>query len=111
MLSEPEDGNHLLIVVNDTLRPAEGEVEIVDADSGAQLLTSAFYVEPNDKSVVGSVPQVKQPALWLIRWRDAEGHRYLNHYLAGSRPYDLKQYRRWLQLLEIPKDIGSVWEK
>lgn len=111
MLSEPENGYHSLIVVNDTPHPAEGEVEIVDADSGAQLLTGVFSVEPNDKSVVGSLPQVEQPALWLIHWRDGEGRRYLNHYLAGNRPYDLKQYRRWLRLLEIPEDIGSVLEK
>lgn len=108
MLGEPEERLHALIVVNDTLYPTEGEVEITDADSGRQLLKSAYRVEVNSKAVVGSVPQVQQPALWLIRWRDTKGREYLNHYLAGNRPFNLQQYRRWLDALEIPEDIGSL---
>jgi len=111
MMSEPEEGKHTLIVVNDTLHPAEGEVEVTDADSGRRLLVAAFHVEANGKSEVGSLPQTPQPALWLIRWRDPEGRVYLNHYLAGNRPLDLQRYRRWLRLLQIPADIGSVSEK
>jgi beta-mannosidase len=111
MLSEAEDGVHTLIVVNDTLHPVAGEVEVTDADSGNQLLHAAFTVEPNGKSVAGSVPQVQQPAMWLIRWKLSDGSAFLNHYLAGDRPVLLEQYRRWLNLLQIPEDIGSVWRK
>jgi len=111
MLSEAEDGVHTLIVVNDTLHPVAGEVEVTDADSGNQLLHAAFTVEPNGKSVAGSVPQVQQPAMWLIRWKLSDGSAFLNHYLAGDRPFLLEQYRRWLNLLQIPEDIGSVWRK
>jgi len=111
MLSEAEDGVHTLIVVNDTLHPVAGEVEVTDADSGNQLLHAAFTVEPNGKSVAGSVPQVQQPAMWLIRWKIIDGSAFLNHYLAGNRPFLLEQYRRWMNLLQIPEDIGSVWRK
>ncbi|MDW8290210.1 MAG: glycoside hydrolase family 2 TIM barrel-domain containing protein [Armatimonadota bacterium] len=111
MLSEPEAGMHTLIVVNDTLQPAEGQVEVVDAESDLLLLAAAYHVEPNDKSVVGAIPQISSPALWLIRWRDEQGREYLNHYLAGNRPFRLQQYRQWLQLLRIPEDIGSVWRR
>jgi len=111
MLSEAEDGVHTLIVVNDTLHPVAGEVEVTDADSGNQLLHAAFTVEPNGKSVAGSVPQVQQPAMWLIRWKLSDGSAFLNHYLAGNRPFLLEQYRRWMNLLQIPEDIGSVWRK
>jgi beta-mannosidase len=109
MFSEPEDGVHTLIVVNDTLCPAEGEVEVTDADSGRLLLRGSFYVEPNDKSIAGSVPQVQQPSMWLIRWKLADGREFLNHYLAGARPFPLTQYRQWLNVLQISEDIGSVW--
>jgi beta-mannosidase len=111
MLSEAEDGVHTVVVVNDTLHPVAGEVEVTDADSGNQLLHAAFTVEPNGKSVAGSVPQVQQPAMWLIRWKLSDGSAFLNHYLAGDRPVLLEQYRRWLNLLQIPEDIGSVWRK
>jgi beta-mannosidase len=111
MLSEAEDGVHTVVVVNDTLHPVAGEVEVTDADSGNQLLHAAFTVEPNGKSVAGSVPQVQQPAMWLIRWKLNDGSAFLNHYLAGDRPFLLEQYRRWLNLLQIPEDIGSAWRK
>jgi beta-mannosidase len=111
MLSEAENGVHTLIVVNDTLNPVEGEVQVTDADSGNQLLRCAFTIEPNGKSVTGSIPQVRQPSLWLIRWSISGGGAFLNHYLAGDRPFQLDQYRRWLKLLQIPEDIGSVWQR
>lgn len=99
-----------MIVVNDTLAPAGGEVEITDCDTGKRLFVSLFHVEPNDKAVVGRLPAVRHSAMWLIRWRDNEGSAYLNHYLAGERPFKLERYRQWLQALEIPKDIGSVYQ-
>lgn len=108
MLSEPEAGAHSLIVVNDTRQPASGEVQVTDADSGKQLLYTQFTVEPNDKTIVGSIPRVHKPAMWLIRWSDSEGDSFLNHYLAGKRPFELERYRQWLRYLEVPSDIGSV---
>jgi beta-mannosidase len=111
MLSEPDSGVHTLAIVNDTLSPAEGEVEVACADSGQLLLRATFYVEPNGKSIAGSVPQVQQPSMWLIRWILADGRAFLNHYLAGNRPFQLERYRQWLNLLQIPEDIGSVWSQ
>lgn len=92
MLSEPEAGAHSLIVVNDTRQPANGEVQVIDADSERQLLYTQFAVEPNSKAIAGSIPRVHKPAMWLIRWSDSEGHQFLNHYLAGERPFKLEQY-------------------
>lgn len=99
MFSEPHERMHQLIVVNDTLQLAEGRIEVIDADSDTLLLSTAYCVEPNSKAIVGSVPQVTQPALWLIRWRDNQERLHLNHYLTGNRPFNLQQYRRWLPLL------------
>lgn len=111
MLSEPEAGLHSLIVVNDTLQPARGRVEVVDAESEQLLLAASYQVEPNGRAVVGAIPQTQQPALWLIQWREEGGREYLNHYLAGNRPFRLQQYREWLRFLQIPEDIGSVWRR
>lgn len=54
------------------------------------------------------LPHTHNPAMWLIRWSDSKGCRFLNHYLAGERPFKLEQYRQWLRYLEIPSDIGSA---
>ncbi|MGQ9791390.1 MAG: glycoside hydrolase family 2 protein [Armatimonadota bacterium] len=108
MLSEPEAGAHSLIVINDTRWPASGEVQVTDAGSGKRLLYAQFSVEPNSKAIVGAIPHTHNPAMWLIRWSDSKGCRFLNHYLAGERPFKLEQYRQWLRYLEIPSDIGSA---
>jgi beta-mannosidase len=97
--SEPEDGKHLLIVVNDTRRSATGHISVHDADSNRLLFEVHFEVEANGKTMVGSIPQSAQHALWLIRWTTADGTSYRNHYLAGPRPFNLEDYRRWLATL------------
>ena len=108
LLSDPEGGLHSLIMVNDTLHTVQGEVFIVDADTRQEILRATYRVPANEKAIVGTIPAVRYPAMWLIRWSDETGRHYLNHYLAGERPFQLEQYRRWLQELEIPQDIGSV---
>jgi beta-mannosidase len=111
MLTELEAGMHSLIVVNDTLQVAEGEVELTDGDTGRRLLHTHYHVEPNGSAVVGAVPSVREPAMWLIRWKDALGNTFLNHYLAGERPFHLERYRHWLTLLGVGEDIGSITSK
>lgn len=108
MRSEPEAGAHSLIVVNDTRWLASGKVQVTDADSGKRLLYAQFSVEPNSKAIVGAIPHTHNPAMWLIRWSDSKGCRFLNHYMAGERPFKLEQYSQWLRYLEIPSDIGSA---
>ncbi|MCC7409698.1 MAG: hypothetical protein IT442_16655 [Phycisphaeraceae bacterium] len=104
---EPSGGRHEIVVVNDTLRPAEGRVTVTDADTSGVLLDAAYGVKANGKASMGFVPQSTLQAMYLLRWDDAAGS-YLNHYLAGSRPFKLADYRRWLDKLEIPAGIGSV---
>lgn len=101
MCGEAEDGTHQVILVNDTRCPVSGVVTVHDADSNRLLLEESFQLEANGKAFAGSVPQAAQPALWLIRWKTRQST-HLNHYLAGPRPFQLEDYRRWLVTLEIP---------
>ena len=48
------------------------------------------------------------PAMWLLEWTLDSGVEGRNHYLAGPRPFRLADYRRWLDLLAIPADVGPV---
>lgn len=101
MCSEAADSKHQVILVNDTRCPVSGDVTVHDADSSRLLLEKRFHVEANSKTFAGSILQAAQPALWLIRWETEQGT-YLNHYLAGPRPFELEDYRRWLIALKIP---------
>lgn len=94
--AEPENGRHEVIVVNDTRMSVSGHLSMVDADSGRKLLEKAFAVPSNGKVAVGHVSAAKRPAMWLIRWNVGSRER-CSHYLAGPRPFDLGQYRKWLE--------------
>ena len=99
MCCEPENGRHEIVVVNDTLAPADGRVTVRDADSGRALLEADYRAGRNGRTVAGSVPAAGQPTMWLIEWT-AGGKTYKNHYLAGPRPFKLDNYKRWLKSLQ-----------
>lgn len=98
MCGEPESGHHPLVVVNDTLTEAKGHAAVRDLDTGKVLFDADFRVDRNGRAVVGTLPQADKPAMWLIEW-NVGGQRYRNHYLAGPRPFNLNDYKRWLKSL------------
>lgn len=95
--AEPSDGRHNLVVTNDSLRAIAGRVAVRDFDGGAVLLEQRFTVPANALDVAGTLPQSPHPAFWLIDWTLDDGTRGSNHYLAGSRPFALADYKRWLR--------------
>jgi beta-mannosidase len=101
-----QPGRHELVVVNDTLAPASGQVRIRHADSGAELLAAPFAVEANGLVTVGTVPASPIPAMWLIDWTLSDGRPGRSHYLAGPKPMELADYKRWLTKLDVPEEVG-----
>ena len=104
---EPEGGRHTVIAVNDTLCETEGTLAVRDADSRRQLFEGPYRIEPNGRSVVAHLPQADRPAMWLIEWT-SDGRAYRNHYLAGPRPFPLRQYAEWMGALHLPADLSAV---
>lgn len=98
MCSEPVAGRHEVVLVNDTLAPVTGTVSVRTTAGPAPLLETAFTIPANGRIVTGTVAESATPALYLLAWT-VNGQTRHNHYLAGPRPFDLKQYRRWLELL------------
>jgi beta-mannosidase len=101
MCGEPVEGMHSILVANDTRGPASGWVRVADADSGRVLLETGFETEPGGRRVIGSVPSVTAPALWLMTWTLEDGAPGRNHYLAGPLPVSLDMAKRWLDRLDI----------
>jgi len=95
---EATDGQHEVVVVNDTLQPAAGHLTIHDADSGRMLLDTGYRSDANGRTPAGHIRQSAVPAMFLLRWTDVQGM-HVNHYLAGPRPFRLTDYRRWLKSL------------
>ena len=100
MCDEPEGGKHEVVVVNDTLRPVAVEITIhCGADS---LLRESVVVPANGRIHVGTVPTSEAPVLYRIEWR-GEGVISRNHYLAGSRPFEVAACREWYEKLALRK--------
>jgi hypothetical protein len=89
--------------------PCSLRLTVHDTDSGHVLAKESFSVEANGITTAGSLPAVTHPALWQISWQlDGTFTVGLNHYLAGSRPFSLQQYRQWMVALNIPAEIGPT---
>jgi hypothetical protein len=66
------------------------------------LLSESVVVPANGKSHVGTVPVSEAPALYQIEWRSAGAISH-NHYLAGSRPFDVTACREWYATVDLRK--------
>ena len=102
IVGEPEEGQHPVYAVNDTLVAAEGWATIRDADSGTILFETNYEVEANGRTQIGSVPVAEIASMWIIEW-SVGGQTFQSHYLAGPRPFVLEDYKRWLKAMGIER--------
>lgn len=102
MIGEPDSsGRHSIIGVNDSPRAINGQVRIRDADGQNEIAACAFALDVNAPAKpLATIARPSNPVLWLIDTTLDDGSTLRNHYLAGPRPFDLMQYRGWLQHLK-----------
>lgn len=103
IVGEAEAGRHPLIIANDSRLPHVGHVVVRNADTDDFLLEKEFLVDPNDATIVEYLPRPIGQEMWLLSWTIGESL-YQSHYLAGDPPFSLRQYRRWLDRLDIPTE-------
>ena len=97
LIMDAKDGVHPLVAVNDTSRPVEGKVEVRDVESGKIVRKSAFSIAQNGRTVLAGIPEVKGgQGVWLITWT-LDGKEYRNHYLYGKAPFNVDDYRVWME--------------
>ncbi|MEO6922269.1 MAG: hypothetical protein ABI142_00435, partial [Bryocella sp.] len=104
---EETGGQHSVIVVNDTLRPARGHLEINRAGETAKLLDTAFDVKPNGKGKVGSLPHPAKNEMWQIKWRTEGIGLHTSHYLAFTPIVSFDQYKDWLKIPDLLPSIST----
>ncbi len=101
IVTEAENDIHKLVIVNDTLKPVSGTVELFNVDSDQSLFNGEFTIESNGRLVIGSISKAEQPELWMSRMQLNEaGIQLVNHYISGDYPLKLEQYKKWLQYIE-----------
>lgn len=89
---------HAVVVVNDTLKPARGHVEINRAGETAKLLSTAFDVEPNGKATLGALPHPAKNEMWQLKWTTEDTGLHTNHYLAFTPTVSFEEYKEWLKI-------------
>ena len=97
IVTEPEDGFHKAILVNDSLEHFSGKIEISDLETGNNLLNKKFTITADDKICLGKISTADKPEFWILKTSLTDGKIIKNHYLAGPRPFSLKQYKMWLK--------------
>ena len=100
MLDEAKDAQHETVAINDTRE----EVTLTASVSvdGQAMLTGEFTIPANGRLSLGRVPASSAAEFYEIEW-NCGGQMFSNHYLAGSRPFDLAQCRRWYEEKGIVK--------
>ena len=96
---EAENGQHPVIIVNDTLKPAHGSVTVTCLGEATPLLQTDFTIGANGKATVGSIPEPKEARMWKIEWKLDDGPKYQSHYLAYHSHIQLKDYVGWMKEL------------
>lgn len=106
---EAAQGQHPVVVVNDTLRPVHGRLSIVRGGDAAKLLDARFDVEPNGKAEVGHLRQPERTEMWLIEWSLEGSNRYGSHYLAARSTVHLDEYKAWMKLpgMRVAQEGGA----
>jgi beta-mannosidase len=99
MLREPTVSRQELVVCNDTRRDFPLNYKVRDLDSG-EVVSEGLATASAD--AVTSLGQVEWPStgprFLLLTW-EGDGFAGMNHYLQGTPPYDLQQYRVWTNAL------------
>jgi len=101
LIMDAKDGKHPLVAVNDTAEPVSGEVEVTDIASGKVIFKDSFSVAKNGRTEIARLPEkAGKQGVYLIEYT-VGGETYKNHYLYGTAPFDVKEYRKWMEKADI----------
>jgi beta-mannosidase len=97
LMMDAKDGFHPLVAVNDTRFPVDGSVKVTDVASGRTVYSGKFHVAKNSKADVAGIPEkAGGQGVYLITYT-VGGREYKNHYLYGTAPFKLGEYREWME--------------
>lgn len=96
---EPCDWHLELVACNDTRDDMSVVWEVRDLDTGGVVLSGESRAGGDSATRLGRLPvSQSRRTLYHITWRSG-GEKGENHYLAGSPPFSIAQYRAWLRRL------------
>ncbi len=96
VLREPESDRQELVACNDLREAVDVRFSVEDVQSGEVLASGTGQCPGDAVAGLASIPyDPAKQTLYAIRWRDVLGDG-TSHYLAGTPPFRLEDYRSWL---------------
>ncbi|MDX9979207.1 MAG: glycoside hydrolase family 2 [Lentisphaeria bacterium] len=96
IVREPGAWNASVVVSNDSRQARQGTYRIWDADTDETVLAGEFRVPANENAELGTIrTPCSAQRLFLIEW-ESDGRKGCSHYLLGTPPFSLADYRRRL---------------
>jgi beta-mannosidase len=101
MFAEPNSWHIGLVASNDTLKSIQVKYTVKDISSGEMVVSESFaQIDSNSSKQINNLRySMGEKHFYLIEW-EYDGIKGKNHYLAGTPPFDLNEYVKWL------KEIG-----
>lgn len=92
---ETYDAHIPLYAVNDTLEPKSGTFAVECGNTGEIVLEGEYTIDANCFKKIGEIKaDYSEKRMLMIKWNGG-----CNHYISGSVPFDLKQYRKWNKII------------
>lgn len=106
VLGEPEGQRQQVLACNDTRQDVPLEFTVRDVVTDQIVSASQGVAAADGVTPLAEIPFAPdQQRFCLIEWQSAAG-KSSNHYLAGQRPFDLGQYRRWLAAARLYPEVS-----
>ena len=110
IMGESEGWAHKVCICNDSREVKTVKYKITDFDTKKIVLEGVAVAQANENlflKPIDSLPGDKK--LYLIEW-ECEGISYGNHYINGFPPYELAQYKSWLDAISKLPQSFDAWE-
>ena len=101
MVDEPDSWNVRVVMGNDSRTSAHGAYRIWDGVTGENLLEGEYSSPGNENTVLGSIRAGRGKQRFILMTWNVDEVKYANHYIQGTPPFDLQQYKRWLHEIGI----------
>jgi len=98
LLREPDGGAQELVAVNDTRQPLDCRYALSDVSTEEVINQGEARIPANDLLVLARVPADGKQRCYRLTWDSPLGPGS-NHYLAGTPPFAVAQYRKWMEKL------------
>lgn len=100
MMSEINPNSRSIICANSTLKSIKGTCKVIDIETNSVVFEGLFDAAPNNNTEIGKIPAYySEKGMYLICW-EIGGMKYVNTYLYGTPCFDLKSYKKWIDIVQ-----------